>query len=160
MPRLKRSSDRRMFSGSWRFTEGGSSWRFTDARGGPAADASATLATSRLRNDEGQPAAAPLDLLRGFLPGACYQVSSSWRCWLHRQQERDVLRSNGRVGPALWRKFNSLDSTASCRLGPLLHGSELDRAGALRTAGRNLDMLRVIQPCASLTLPGRLPRRY
>ena len=67
--------------------------------------------------------------------------------WLHRQQERDVLRSNGRVAfeqAVLWRKFNSLDSTASCRLGPLLHGCELDRAGTLRTAGRNLDVLRVI----------------
>ena len=26
------------------------------------------------------------------VPGACYQVSSCWRCWLHRQQERDALR--------------------------------------------------------------------
>ena len=93
------------------------------------------------------------------VPGACYQVSSSWRCWLHRQQERDVLRSNGRVGPALWRKFNSLDSTASCRLGPLLHGSELDRAGTLRTAGRNLDVLRVISTLLSNMSSHRLRMR-
>ena len=40
--------------------------------------------------------------------GACYQVSSCWRCWLHRQQERDSFAVTV-VGPALWRKFNSLD---------------------------------------------------
>ena len=92
------------------------------------------------------------------VPGACYQVSSSWRCWLHRQQERDSFAVTV-VGPALWRKFNSLDSTAGCRLGPLLHGSELDRAGTLRTAGRNLDVLRVISTLLSNMSSHRLRMR-
>ena len=90
--------------------------------------------------------------------GACYQVSSCWRCWLHRQQERDSFAVTV-VGPALWRKFNSLDSTAGCRLGPLLHGSELDRAGTLRTAGRNLDVLRVISTLLSNMSSHRLRMR-